>query len=100
MKPEPTPRPGLGRVLYESILGIAAGFSLGFFAWLVADRVTNTELRFWPWAAAGILFGVIGVRQVSARRNGRGWVHLLWIPVVAFVVLMTMVVLALRAWGS
>ncbi len=100
MNQESSRRPGLGRVLYESILGIAAGFSLGFFAWLVADRVTDSELRFWPWAAAGILFGVIAVRQVSARRRGRGWVHLLWIPVVAFVVLMTMVVLALRAWSN
>jgi len=97
MSDDPTPRPGLGRLLYESILGIAAGFSLGWFTWLIADRFTDADLLFWPSAAGGIVFGVTIVRWVSTRRSGRGWVHALWIPVVLFVALMAMVVLALRA---
>jgi hypothetical protein len=93
-------RPGLGRLLYESVLGIAAGFSLGWFAWLIADRLTDRDLLFWPFAAGGILFGVTIVRFMSARRGGRRLVHLLWIPVVLFVVLMAAIIMALQAWGS
>lgn len=98
MNHDTPPRPGLARVLYESVLGLAAGFSLGFFAWMVADRVTEAAMVFWPWAAGGMVFGVTVVRLISTRRPGRGWVHLMWIPVVLFVVLMTMLILALRAF--
>ena len=89
--------PGLGRLLYESVLGIAAGFSLGWFTWLIADRFTDDTLQAWPFLAGGIVVGVTLVRWISTRRVGRGWVHALWIPVVAFVGLMTLIVLALRA---
>jgi hypothetical protein len=95
-----TARPGMGRMLYESVLGLAAGFSLGWFAWLIGDRFTDDALPFWPFAVGGIIFGVTIVRFLSSRRSGRRWVHLLWIPVVLFVVLMTAVIMALRAWGS
>lgn len=90
-------RPGLGRLLYESILGVAAGFSLGWFAWLFTDRFVDDTLALWPFAVGGILVGVTLVRWISTRRSARGWVHALWIPVIAFVGLMTLVVLALRA---
>lgn len=95
-----TPRPGIGRLLYESILGLAAGFSLGWFAWLISDRVTDGTLRFWPFAVGGVIFGVTIVRFISTRQSGRGWVHLLWIPVLLFTVLMAAIIMALRAWGS
>lgn len=97
MTDDPTSRPGLGRLLYESVLGIAAGFSLGWFTWLIADRFTDPSLALWPFTVVGIVVGVTLVRWISTRKAGRGWVHALWIPVVLFVVLMTMVVLALRA---
>lgn len=100
MNDDTAQRPGLGRLLYESVLGVAAGFSLGWFAWLISDRVTDSDLLFWPFAAGGILFGVTIVRFMSTRRGGRRWVHMLWIPVILFVVLMAAVIMALRAWGS
>jgi hypothetical protein len=97
MSDESATRPGLGRLLYESVLGIAAGFSLGWFTWLIADRFTDADLVFWPFAVGGIVLGVTLVRWISTRKSGRGWVHALWIPVVLFVGLMTLIVLALRA---
>jgi hypothetical protein len=98
MTDESTSRPGLGRLLYESILGLAAGFSIGWFAWLIADRFSDADLAFWPFATTGVVLGVTVVRYLSTRRTGRGWVHLLWIPVALFVALMVAVVLALRAF--
>jgi hypothetical protein len=95
---ESTGRPGIGRLLYESILGLAAGFSVGWFTWLIADRLTDQTLALWPFAVGGIVLGVTVVRYISTRRTGRGSVHLLWIPVVLFVILMSMIVLALRAF--
>jgi len=95
-----TARPGLGRLLYETVLGLAAGFSIGWFAWLIGDRLADATPPFWPFAIGGIIFGVTIVRFISTRRSGRGWVHLLWIPVLLFVVLLGAIIMALRAWGS
>jgi hypothetical protein len=44
-----------------------------------------------------MVLGVTLVRWISTRKSGRGWVHALWIPVVLFVGLMTLIILALRA---
>ena len=87
----------LRSTLYDLLLGAAAGFSLAFFAWIVADRMGGDgSPAFWPFAAVGVLAGVGLLRWVRARRAGGKWIHLLWIPVVLFVVLMTMIVIALR----
>ena len=99
MTDESATSPGFGRLLYESILGLAAGFSLGWFTWLIADRLTDDTLQAWPFLAGGMVVGVTLVRWISTRRTGRGWVHALWIPVIAFVGLMVLIVLALRAMG-
>jgi len=97
MTDESPVRPGIGRLLYESILGIAAGFSLGWFTWLIADRFSDRSLQGWPFLIGGVVVGVTMVRWISTRRSGRGWVHVLWIPVIAFVGLMILIILALRA---
>ena len=94
-----SPRPVIG-FIYDLILGAASGFALGFFAWLASDRITDTSQPFWPWAVGGVVVLFFVVRWARQNRGTRRWVHLLWIPVLAFVALMTMVILALRAWGS
>jgi dolichyl-phosphate-mannose--protein O-mannosyl transferase len=86
-------------IVYQSLLGVASGFSLGWFAWIIAGR-QMTGPPFWPFAAVGILLGVAVVRMAASSPRGRKWVHALWIPVVAFVALMTAIVIALRNWGS
>jgi hypothetical protein len=93
------PQTSSAQVVYQSLLGIASGFSLGWFAWIVAGR-QMMDPPFWPFAAVGIVVGVVVVRMAAATPRGRKWVHALWIPVVAFVFLMTAVILALRKWGS
>ncbi|WKZ83069.1 MAG: hypothetical protein QY307_02120 [Acidimicrobiia bacterium] len=92
-------RTRLGRIVYDTVLGILAGFALGFFAWMVADRVGSGGLSAWPFTGAGLFLGVILVRAWSGRRRGGKWVHLLWIPVILFAALMTMVIIALRSWN-
>jgi hypothetical protein len=64
---------------------------------LIADRFADTDLVLWPFAVGGMVLGVTLVRWISTRKSGRGWVHALWIPVVLFVGLMTLIILALRA---
>jgi dolichyl-phosphate-mannose--protein O-mannosyl transferase len=86
-------------IVYQSLLGVASGFSLGWFAWIIAGRQMS-DPPLWPFAAVGIFLGVVIVRMAASTPKGRKWVHALWIPVVAFVVLMTAVVIALRNWGS
>jgi hypothetical protein len=88
------------QAVYQSLLGIASGFSLGWFAWIIADRRIDSIPPFWPFALIGVVLGVILVRLAAATPRGRRLVHLLWIPVVAFVGLMTAIVVALRTWGS
>lgn len=87
------------QIAYQSLLGVASGFSLGWFAWVIASR-QMVDPPLWPFAAVGVLVGVIAVRAAAATPRGRTWVHALWIPVVAFVALMTAIVIALRNWGS
>lgn len=91
-----TSRPVLS-FLYDLVLGTAAGFSLGFFAWLMADRIGDSPTpAFWPFAVAGVVGMFLVVRWARSRRGTRRWIHVLWIPVLVFVVLMTMIVVALR----
>lgn len=82
---------------YDVVLGAAAGFSLGFFAWLAADRLGGDgSPPFWPFAVAGVIGGVVLVRWARSRRGRGRWVHVLWVPVLLFVVLMAAIVVALR----
>lgn len=82
-------------LLYDLVLGAAAGFSVGFFAWMAADRLgAEGTPVFWPFAAIGMVAGVVVVRWARAR--GGRWVHALWLPVILFVLLMAAVVMALR----
>lgn len=92
------PRRSPLRFAYDLVLGAAAGFSLGFFAWLIGDRVDNADGTpdFWPFAAAGVVGGIALVRWARSRKGTRRWVHVLWIPVLLFVLLMAAVVVALR----
>jgi len=95
-----TPKTSAIRTLYQAFLALAAGFSLGWFAWLIASRVGTTTPPLWPYAAAGVLVGFAVVWRMAKTDRGRKWMAILWIPVVALVALMTAVVMALRAWGS
>jgi drug/metabolite transporter (DMT)-like permease len=89
------------QTVYQFLLGVAGGFSLGWFAWIVADRLGGDATPpFWPFAVAGAIVGVLIVQAAGGTPRGRKWVNLLWIPVVAFVVLMTAIVMALRNWGT
>ncbi len=81
---------------YHLVLGVASGVALGFFGWIVADRMTEAAQPAWPYLVGGAVVMTVLVRALVARRGGRRWIHLLWIPVAAFVALMAMVVLALR----
>lgn len=86
---------------YQFLLGVAGGFSLGWFAWIFASRLGgNATLPFWPFALVGAIAGVLIVQAAGRTARGRKWITLMWIPVVAFLVLMTAIVMALRAWGS
>lgn len=88
-------------VIYDLVLGAAAGFSIGWFSWLISDRMGDEATPpFWPFAVVGVIGTILLVRWARARRGGGRWINVLWIPVLLFVVLMTAVVLALRAWGS
>jgi hypothetical protein len=93
-------RPGASsvQVLYQSLLGVASGFSLGGIAWIAATEAVFPHPPLWPFVTAGVVVGVIVVRMASAR--GQKWVHALWIPVFAFVFWMTAWFLALRNFGS
>lgn len=85
--------------LYDILLGGLAGLAFGFFAWLSADRLTDGNPPFWPWAMGGIVALIVFVRWARAHRATRHWVHLLWIPVAVFIALIAMVILALRAFN-
>jgi hypothetical protein len=94
------PRRSLLALVYDLILGAAAGFSVGFFAWIASDRIGDDgSPAFWPFAVAGVLGMILLVRWARSRRGGGRWVNVLWIPVLVFVVLISMVVLALRNWN-
>lgn len=86
-------------VAYHLVLGSASGFALGWFAWVIASRQV-VDPPFWPFAVVGVGLGVAVVRWAASTKRGRTWVHALWIPVVAFVLLMTAVIVALRSWGG
>lgn len=65
------------RILYDLVLGVAAGVSLGFFAWIVSDRVGGDGTPpFWPFAAAGAVALVALLRWRRRRRAGGRWIHL------------------------
>ena len=99
VKPAVTTGPARHSLLalaYDLILGVAAGFSVGFFAWIASDRLGDGTPAFWPFAAAGVLGMFLLVRWARSRRGGGRWIHLLWIPVVLFLTLMAMVAIALR----
>ncbi len=96
----PTPRRSALSVLYDLILGAAAGFSIGFFAWIISDRLGDDGTPpFWPFALAGVIGTILLVRWARSRRGGGRWIHILWIVVAVFVTLMTMIILALRNWN-
>jgi drug/metabolite transporter (DMT)-like permease len=89
------------QTVYQFLLGVAGGFSLGWFAWVFSDRLGGDSTPpFWPFAVAGAIVGVLIAQAASGTARGRKWINLLWIPLVAFVVLMTAIIMALRAWGS
>jgi CDP-diglyceride synthetase len=99
MTDTPAPKASPLQTVYQSVLGVASGFSLGWFAWVIAGRQL-ADPPLWPFAAVGILLGVGTARAAGSRPRGRSWVHALWIPVVAFVLAMTAIVIALRSWGA
>ncbi|HAX81250.1 MAG TPA: hypothetical protein DCY40_01625 [Actinobacteria bacterium] len=93
----PAPRHSVLSFVYDLLLGAAAGFSIGWFAWIFADRIGDDGTpAFWPFAVSGVLGGIALVRWARSRRGTARWVHILWIPVLLFVLLMTAIVLALR----
>jgi len=81
---------------YQLILGLASGVALGFFGWIAADRMTEAAQPAWPYLVAGALVMTLLVRVLAARKGSRRWMHLLWIPVAIFALLMAMVIVALR----
>ena len=83
-------------LVYQLLLGLASGFAVGVFAWMIAGRFIDTGETLWPYTVTGIIVMTVTVRALAARPGGRRWIHLLWIPVVLFVALMTMVIIALR----
>lgn len=87
------------RIAYQVVLGTASGFSLGWFAWVIVSRQVADPV-FWPFAVGGVAIGLAVVWRASSSPVGRSWMHALWIPVAAFAVLMTAIVIALRSWGS
>jgi hypothetical protein len=92
-----TPGASSGQVL----LGAASGFALGAVAWVAVTTAVFPHPPLWPFAAAGVVVGVIVVRKASATPRGRKWVHALWwIPVFAFFLWMVAVAIALGNWGS
>lgn len=95
-----TPKPATASFLYQSVLGVASGFSVGWFAWVIVDRRIEPIPPFWPFAAVGVALGVALVRIATRTPRGRRWIHALWIPVAAFVLLMTAIVVALDRWGG
>lgn len=95
-----TAKNATARFLYQTVLGIASGFSLGWFAWVIVDRRIEPIPPLWPFAAAGTILGVAFVRIAARTPRGRTWIHALWIPVAAVVLLMTAIVVALNRWGD
>jgi len=86
--------------IYDLVLGAAAGFSVGFFAWLISDRVGDaTTPAFWPFAVAGVLGMTLVVRWARGRKGGGRWIHVLWIPVILFLALMAMIAWALSRFS-
>ena len=93
----PEPRPGALTRIYDLILGAAFGFSVGWFAWIFSDRLGDDGTpAFWPFAAIGVVGGILLVRWARSRKGTRRWINVLWIPVLLFVLLMTAIVLALK----
>ena len=93
----PTPRRSVLSFVYDLVLGAAAGFAIGWFAWIFSDRLGNDGTpAFWPFAVIGVIGGIALVRWARSRRGQGRWVHILWIPVVLFLLLMGAIVMALR----
>jgi hypothetical protein len=93
----PQPARSLLSRIYDVVLGGAAGFSIGWFAWIFSDRLGDdgTPL-FWPFALAGVIGGIALVSWARSRRGSGRWVHILWIPVLLFILLLGAIVMALR----
>jgi cell division protein FtsW (lipid II flippase) len=90
------PRTSPASFVYQVFLGVASGVALGFFGWIVADRMTDAAQPAWPYLVAGAILMTVIVRALAARKGSRRWIHLLWIPVAVFALLMAMVIMALR----
>ena len=86
---------------YDGLVAVLGGAALGWFGWWFLDGYgTDSTLPLVAWVATGILAAFGLARWLRSRSDtGRSrWIHLLWIPAVAFAALMVMVVMALRAW--
>ena len=95
--PASPPRRSILTTIYDVILGAAAGFSIGWFAWIFSDRLGDDGTpQFWPFALAGVIGGIALVRWARSRKGARRWINVLWIPVLLFVLLMAAIVMALR----
>jgi len=92
-----TPSRSHRSLAYDLVLGLAAGFSIGWFAWWAGGGISVSPKPFWPFAAAGIV-GTFGLIRWARRQrsSARRLVHLLWIPFILFLLLMAAVVVALR----
>ena len=99
-------RPSRRPTAYDAALALLGGSSLGWFAWwftgayVVSDGTGGSGIPLWVFEVLGVaavFFLLMRVRSRSedAQRRSR-WVHLLWIPVILFVLLMIQVVLTLR----
>lgn len=89
----------LRHTFYDILLAVLAGFAVGWFAWVFGGRLIGTdttETPLWPFAAVGVVGVFALIKWARSRRPEPGWIHLLWIPVVLFVVLMTLIVMALN----
>lgn len=87
------------RSTYDVVLVLLAGSTLGWFGWwFLGGYGSGSGPALWLWEAAGVALAWFGVRWLRGRRpEGRSRaVHLLWIPVVLFVLLMIAVIMALR----
>lgn len=89
------------RLVYDGIVSLFGGAALGWFGWWFLDGYgSDSNLPLVVWELAGVVVAFVLARWLRSRSSsGRSrWIHLLWIPVALFVLLMVAVIMALRNW--